>query len=296
VELPSLLLSEITDEPSAGGAPIALTNDDSRVLDKLLRRMQRRADFPSFLNNVSEISRRADANADYSARELSEVILKDFALTAKLLRMVNGLFANRFGGRVYSINQAVLILGFDSVRSMALGVSIFKQPGQIGAGAERRAGRFHEQLADAAINSLISGEIARLLAPRAGVRDTELAMMCAMFRNLGQQLVLEYLPDEYEKINELMRRERISQVSAAQRVLGMSMPKIALGVAERWCLPASMRVAMSQNPRLDAPLVREEDRMCALAKLSNDLCHIVATAEGQSYKPLMQRLFTTHKR
>jgi serine/threonine protein kinase len=290
---PSLLLSEITDGPPG---LLTLSNDDGKVLDKLLRRMQRRADFPSFLNNVSEISRRADANADYSARELSEVILKDFALTAKLLRMVNGLFANRFGGRVYSINQAVLILGFDSVRSMALGVSIFKQPGQIGAGAERRTGRFHEQLADAAINSLISGEIARLLAPRAGVRDVELAMMCAMFRNLGQQLVLEYLPDEYEKINELMRRERISQISAAQRVLGMSMPKIALGVAERWCLPASMRVAMSQNPRLDAPLVREEDRMSALAKLSNDLCHVVATAEGQSYKPLMHRLFQTHKR
>jgi HD-like signal output (HDOD) protein len=292
---PSYLLSEITDGPPG---LLTLSGDDGKVLDKLLRRMQRRADFPAFLNNVTEISRRADADADYSAMQLSESILKDFALTAKLLRMVNGLFANRFGGRVYSVNQAVLILGFDSVRSMALGVSIYKQPGQAASGAdkEKRQGRFHEQLADEAISSLISGEIARTLAPKAGIRDGELAMMCAMFRNLGQQLVMEYLPDEYAKILELGEREGISRVAAAQRVIGTTLPKIALGVAERWALPKVMRAAMAHNPRSDDALVRDEDRLSALARLSNDLCHIVATADRQNYKADMQRLLATHKR
>jgi HD-like signal output (HDOD) protein len=292
---PSYLLSEITDGPPGR---LELSSDDGKVLDKLLRRMQRRADFPAFLNNVTEISRRADADADYSAMELSESILKDFALTAKLLRMVNGLFANRFGGRVYSVNQAVLILGFDSVRSMALGVSIYKQPGRGGAGADKdkRQGRFHEQLADEAISSLISGEIARTLALKAGIRDGELAMMCAMFRNLGQQLVMEYLPDEYAKILELSEREGVPRVTAAQRVIGTTLPKIGLGVAERWALPKLMRAAMAQNPRSDEALVRDEDRLSALARLSNDLCHIVATADRQNYKVDMQRLLATHKR
>jgi HD-like signal output (HDOD) protein len=291
----SYLLSEITDGPAG---TLTLTNDDGKVLDKLLRRMQRRADFPAFLNNVTEISRRADADADYSAMQLSESILKDFALTAKLLRMVNGLFANRFGGRVYSVNQAVIILGFDSVRSMALGVSIYKQPGQGGLGAdkEKRSGRFHEQLADEAISSLISGEIARTLAFKAGIRDGELAMMCSMFRNLGQQLVMEYLPDEYQKILELCETEHISRVAAAQRVLGTSLPKVGLGVAERWCLPKLMRAAMAQNPKPDDMLLRDEDRLSALARVSNDLCHIVATADRQNYKANMQRLLALHKR
>ncbi|MEY4547312.1 MAG: hypothetical protein RL685_3507 [Pseudomonadota bacterium] len=292
---PSYLLSEITDGPPG---MVTLTSDDGKVLDKLLRRMQRRADFPAFLNNVTEISRRADADADFSATQLSESILKDFALTAKLLRMVNGLFAARFGGRVHSVSQAVLILGFDSVRSMALGVSIYKQPGQ-GAGAadkDKRVGRFHEQLADEAIGALISGEIARILAPKAGLRDGELAMMCAMFRNLGQQLVMEYLPDEYQRILELCEQEGISRVAAAQRVLGTSLPKIGLGVADRWCLPKLMRAAMAQNPKADDPLLRDEDRLSALARVSTDLCHIVATADRQDYKPAMQRLLAVHKR
>jgi HD-like signal output (HDOD) protein/tRNA A-37 threonylcarbamoyl transferase component Bud32 len=291
------LLSEITDEPSQG-APIEPSTDDSRVLDKLLRRMQRRADFPSFLNNVTEISRKADADADFSAWQLSEAILKDFALTAKLLRMVNSLFANRYGGKVFSVKQAVIILGFDSVRSMALGISVYKLSGQkvLLNNPTSKLNKFHEELADEAINSLIAGEIARNLANKAGIKDTELAMMCAMFRNLGQQLVIEYLPEEYHKIVSLSESARVSRSVAAQRVLGTTLPRIGLGVAERWHLPKLMRLAMASNPTADAQLVREEDRLGALSKFSNDLCHIIASGDRQNYKLLLQRLLAKHRR
>jgi HD-like signal output (HDOD) protein len=295
----SSLLSEITDEPPMSAGSGTLSADDGKVLDKLLRRMQRRADFPSFLNNVTEISRKADADADFSAWQLSESILKDFALTAKLLRMVNSLFGARFNGKVFSVKQAVVILGFDSVRSMALGVSVYKLSGQkkdAGAANPEKQNRFHEDLADETINSLVSGEIARTLAPKAGIKDTELAMMCAMFRNLGQQLVMEYLPEEYQKILALAEAERIPRSAATQRVLGTTLPKIGLGVAERWCLPKLMRAAMASNVRGDTPLVREEDRLGALAKLSNDLCHIIASGDRQNYKTLIVRLLATHRR
>ena len=220
------LLSEITDE-APGTGPIVVSYEDGRVLDKLMRRMQRRADFPSFLNNVSEISRKADADSDFSASQLSESILNDFALTAKLLRMVNSLFGSRFGGKVFSVKQAVIILGFDSVRSMALGISVYKLSGQkaLGNSPLGKSNKFHEELADTAINSLIAGEVARNLAFKAGIKDTELAMMCAMFRNLGQQLVIEYLPEEYHKIVTLAAAARISRNAAAQRVLGTTLPE-----------------------------------------------------------------------
>jgi HD-like signal output (HDOD) protein/tRNA A-37 threonylcarbamoyl transferase component Bud32 len=289
------LLSEITDEPT-GGKPMTISLEDGRVLDKLLKRMQRRADFPSFLNNVTEISRKADADQDFSAWQLSEAILKDFALTAKLLRMVNSLLGARFGGKVFSVKQAVIILGFDSVRSMALGISVYKMSGQKVQSPGAKINKFHEDLADEAINSLIAGEIARNLAFKAGIKDTELAMMCAMFRNLGQQLVIEYLPEEYQKIVALADSARISRSAAAQRVLNTTLPKIGLGVAERWLLPKQMRLAMASNPTADSPLVREEDRLGALAKLANDLCHIIASGDRQNYKPLLQRLLLSHRR
>jgi hypothetical protein len=181
---------------------------------------------------------------------------------------------------------------------MALGISVYKMSGQK-AGVNTPGGKpnkFHEDLADEAINSLIAGEIARNLAFKAGIKDTELAMMCAMFRNLGQQLVIEYLPEEYQRIVTLADSARISRSAAAQRVLNTTLPKIGLGVAERWHLPKLMRMAMASNPVADAPLVREEDRLGALARLANDLCHIIASGDRPNYKPMMQRLLLTHRR
>jgi HD-like signal output (HDOD) protein len=280
-------VSDGREELGAADGPVTLSAEDGKLLDKLLKRMQRRADFPAFLNNVAEISRKSDADADYSAWQLSESILKDFALTAKLLRMVNGLFGSRFGGRVFSIKQAVIILGFDSVRSMALGASVFKQA--------VKGERYQEELADESINSLISGEIARVLAPEARVADKELALMCAMFRNLGQHLVMEYLPEEYQKIVQLTKAERITRAQAAPRIIGIPFSKVGVGVAERWSLPKLMRGAMSSNPQPGSPLVREEDRLGALAKLSNDLCQIVATGERQTYKASVGRLLAKHQ-
>jgi len=166
----------------------------------------------------------------------------------------------------------------------------------MGNNAASRPNKYHDELADTAINSLIAGEIARNLAFKAGIKDTELAMMCAMFRNLGQQLVIEYMPEEYQRVLALAESSRISRNAAAQRVLGTTLPKIGLGVAERWHLPRLMRQAMASNPASDSTLLRDEDRLAALSKLSNDLCHIIASGDRASYKPLMQRLLATYKR
>lgn len=294
---PPPLLSELTCDPSELGRSIVLTPGDGKALDRLFKRMQRRADFPAFLNNVTEISIKSDADSPYSPNQLAEAILKDFALTAKLLRMANTLFASRFGGKVFSVRQAVVILGFDHVRSIALGVSVFKMPGQRSGsqGAPKVArGDFHDQLADASINSLVAGEIARMLAHRAGVRDGELAMTCAMFKNLGQQLLMEYLPEEHGQIERLVA-QGVPLTYAQTRVLGTSTTKLGLGVAERWNLPPRLQLALAANPTPTDRLERDEQRLAALGKFANDLCYIVTTGQRRDWQKSVERLLARNQ-
>jgi HD-like signal output (HDOD) protein/tRNA A-37 threonylcarbamoyl transferase component Bud32 len=296
---PPPLLSDINEDPEERGKPITLSAGDGKVLDKLLRRMQKRADFPAFLNNVTEISTKADADGSYSPIQLSESILKDFGLTAKLLRMANTLFASRFGGKVFSVKQAVVILGFDSVRSIALGVCVFKMPGQKPAAAGKTLkatqGPFHEELAEAAVSALVSGEIARVLAHRVGIRDSELAMTCAMFRNLGQQLLMEYLPEEYGQIRKLIGEQNMSLPGASMRVLGTSSQKLGLGIAQRWNLPARLQAGMAANPAPGERVDREELKLSALGALANDLCHIVTTGERHDWQKSVELLIERNK-
>jgi serine/threonine protein kinase/HD-like signal output (HDOD) protein len=296
---PPPLLSEQLEDPEEKGKPIALSAADGKVLDKLLRRMQKRTDFPAFLNNVTEISTKADADGSYSPIQLSESILKDFGLTAKLLRMANTLFASRFGGKVFSVKQAVVILGFDSVRSIALGVCVFKMPGQKPAAAGKALkatqGPFHEELAESAVSALVSGEIARVLAHRVGIRDSELAMTCAMFKNLGHQLLMEYLPDEYGQIQKLRTEQNMSLPAASMRVLATSTQKLGLGVAQRWNLPPRLQAGMAANPAPGDRLDREEQKLSALGTLANDLCYIVTTGERHDWQKSVELLIERNK-
>lgn len=64
------------------------------TLDFLLRRIRHKGDFPSFSQNIIEINKKASASRANmtSASELSNAILKDYALTNKLLRLVNSAF------------------------------------------------------------------------------------------------------------------------------------------------------------------------------------------------------------
>ena len=269
-----------------GPSTIRLTKSDRDTLNKLWTRMQRGGDFPAFVRNVGEVSKRADFEGAYSATQLSDSILKDFALTAKLLRVVNSTYANRFGGKVYSVQHAIVILGFDRVRSLALSISLFKKKGS----------EEHEQkVSDSAIHSLASGELSQQLAPLARVFDEEQAMMCGMFRNLGRHLVVVYLPEMYDQMLALAESEQMSQSAAAERVFGLSLQKIGLGVAEKWRLPKPILRTMSAIAHLGGSSAREEDRVVELADFSNELCDIVMNCPEQQRQAAITNLLVRHK-
>jgi serine/threonine protein kinase len=268
-------------------ATVNLSETDRTTLNRLLSRMQRRGDFPAFVQNVGEVSKRADFEGSFSAEQLGTSILKDYGLTAKLLRIVNSTYANRFGGRIYSIRHAIVILGFDRVRSLALSTSLFKNQGN-----KEHADRISES----AINSLVSGEIARQLHAEAELEDPEQATVCAMFRNLGRHLVLVYLPEMYDQIVALMQQDGLTLNQASERVLGLSMHKLGVGIAERWRLPTKVIAAMSVIPQRTGKLKRDEEKLAALAEFSNHLCEIVADeTTGEQRSMALKTLVNRHK-
>ncbi len=291
----SLLLSDVTDDAPTADGLVTLSAQDKHALERVLLKMRTRPDFPSFLNNVSEISAKADANREYSAHQLSEAILKDFALTAKLLRVSNMMYPNRFGGKVYSVHQAVVILGFDSVRSMALGVSVFKMPGRKAGLLKEARGPFHAELAESAVNSLVAGELARVLSERAEVADAEAAMMCAIFRSLGRQLLMEYLPGEYAKIGETMKRTGGSFSEASSRVLGTSVQKLGVGIVQRWHLPDLVQKAMVVEPRRNQDLLTQAERISSLSRFANDFCFVISSTKRHEWDAALARLARRHE-
>ncbi len=67
------------------------------TVEFLLRRMRHKSNFPALSNTISTINRVA-ADSDESVQTLSSALLKDFALTNKLLQLVNSSTYGHPGG------------------------------------------------------------------------------------------------------------------------------------------------------------------------------------------------------
>ncbi len=249
------------------------------ALDVLLRRMRTESDFPALSEAIGDINRIASSDRE-GVNELSNNILKDFALTNKLLKLANVAFYNQVGGgSISTISRAVVILGFDAVRSIALSLILFDN-------LENKA--HAQQLKEEFVKVLYAGMLAREMAGEAQLRDREEAFIGAMLHKLGRMLTLFYFPAETEAISRLIESEGLSDARASTRVLGLSYENLGMGIARNWGFPDQLVQSMKQLP---AGKVRKcasnAERLRALAGFSNELCDIVlSTPDAERGKAL----------
>jgi hypothetical protein len=101
-------------------------NDEERPASvaRLLRAIHYGGDFPAMAQTVDVINSMTSSEST-SSEALAETILQDFGLTQKLLRHVNTLAYNQYG-EVTTITRAVLLMGFDRIRTLATTLILFE--------------------------------------------------------------------------------------------------------------------------------------------------------------------------
>ena len=235
----------------------------------LLRRMQRKQDFPAISRILGDINRMTDEASGTSADKLANVILRDYSLTNKLLKLVNSAYFASSSGEVSSVSRAIVVLGVEQVRRTANSLAYFGQM----QGGDR-------QLRDAMIRSFLSGLIARHLLQRNGVGDPEEAFICGLFRNLGENLAIYYFPEDYAEIQAMTKATGSSRESASRRVLGVSFAGLGAEVASIWGLPDAIIAAIrseDEQPAAASLTAETATRICAV--FASELCEIPGAAD-----------------
>jgi serine/threonine protein kinase len=251
------------------GTPASLSDASKKsTLEFLLRRMRHKSDFPALSESVSAINKIV-ASENESITKLSNTVLKDFALVNKVLKLVNSVSYYQFGGGTIStISRAVVILGFDAVRNIAVTLMLFEH-------LQNKPQAAH--LMDDFIRTLFSGVLSRVIAAKNGYREPEEAFICAMFHNLGRLLAVFYFPEESEEIRKRMLHQKCSQEVASAQVLGISFQDMGIGIAHNWGFPEQIVHSMRQLP--DGPVKKPEtyqDRLRTLAEFCYSLCDLIA--------------------
>ena len=247
------------------------------TLEFLLRRMRSKQDFPALSNIISEINKIVASDSE-SANKLASVILQDFALTNKLLKLVNTASYGQFGGSINTVSKAVVILGFETVRNIATTLILLEF-------LQNKAQA--SQLKDEVIQSVLSGMVAAQLSDEHDFRDIEEVMVCSMFHNLGRMLGLFYFFDESQEIARLIEQGE-SEERAALKVLGMPYHELGIGVARSWNFPARLIAGMRKLPQDKVmPAQGELEHLTVTVNLAHDLCEIAAYTDVKEKQRLL---------
>lgn len=257
---------------------------DSRqsTIDFLLRRMRHKSDFPALSESVSTINKITGSDKE-TISNLSNSILKDFSLTNKILRLVNSVYYRQAGGgNISTISRAVLVLGFDAVRNIAITVMLFEHLQNKGNA---------NQLKEEFLRANLAAILAKDISEQSSSRDVEQVFICSMFHNLGRLLSQFYFPDESEEIKRTMEQKPCTEDVAAVQVLGLTFEELGIGIARTWGFPGlivnSMRKLPPGNVR---KATTAEDRMRILSGFSNELCQLISDVEPEEREKALRKV------
>src|SRR5471032_3405880 len=169
------------------------SNSKAELLDKLWGRMSERGDFPMLSQALrTTVSAMSDDDLDFTA--LVQVVLSDFGLTQKVLRLANSAMYISFGGNITTVTRALMVLGMDAVGHLVVGLKLVDHFHQ---SAPRRI--------DAKLElnrTLLCGTVARQVTEHSEFRASEEAVVCTLMRQIGKLLVAFYLETEWDQLRQ----------------------------------------------------------------------------------------------
>jgi serine/threonine protein kinase len=266
--------------PAEEAAP---ANKQTGALDFLLRRMARKPDFPAVSALIAEINNKSGRPESDDVNELANVILKDYALTTKLLKLVNSAVYGQYGGTITTVSRAVLILGFDAIRTAALSIAIFEH---------LKSGTQADALKDAACGSFLSAMLAKDLGKMIAGVNAEEAFIGAMFHRLGRHLAIYYFPEEFEEIQTLVAQRGKPELAVAREVLGTGYAEFGIAVARQWNFPEKIQLAMTppREGKVPAPSSGMQ-KGALLAAYANEIAENIAiSGDDQDLELRLKRL------
>lgn len=213
-------------------------NDGHQTISKLIARMDSDPGFASVGGSIQVIST-LDDDADGDSRKITAAILQDAALTAKLLRLSNA--SSRGSRNVSTVDQAVSILGLNTVKSVAISLALLNSMSD-----KPQTKQLHAEIVAAYFCGTLSSQITRNYGARFNSQE---AQVCGLMQNLGRIMALYYLYEDIESSHALQAAENLSEDDAVEKTLGVSFEMIGTAIAEHWKLPDV--IGQSLAPKID---------------------------------------------
>ncbi|MCA8938585.1 MAG: HDOD domain-containing protein [Planctomycetes bacterium] len=220
------------------------------TLDEVRKRLQAIEELPALPTIIAEINELL-SNPKTTAPQLAQIIMKDPTITAKLLKIVNSAF---FGmpKTITSVNQAIVALGFNTVRSVVLCSAVMDMF------SKSKLSEVTFQRKDFWMFSVAVAASARVVARNAGVKATETMFVAGLLHGVGKIVMDEYFHELFAASFLKARSESMTLWEAQRQVCGFTDAQVGGVLLELWKLsPVLINSVTFQEAPIEAP---EEDR------------------------------------
>ena len=207
------------------------------VSDLVLRGLH---DLPP-LSDVVTKTLEATERESTTAAEIERLVSADVALSAKILRVVNSAYYG-LAGEVFSLNQAVVVLGMQQIRNLVLSVSVLgllkSQTPELQATQQRLW-----------MHSFSSAACAQALARmfKFGPRDSEAVSTAGLLHSIGKLYLFSAVTEEYVAFCERAAAAGEPTDAREKEVFGMGHEEIGGLLAEKWHFPETLRDLIAQH-------------------------------------------------
>lgn len=235
-----------------------MSSSETRGLDAWVTRLSK-AELPVLGGVMRDINRFTKASAT-SANQLAEVILKDGALTAKVLRLANSIHFNPYADQeVTTISRAVVKLGFQGIKAISLSVMLIDS--LLKKGSRQRLLEWLARGFHAAVQA------EQLVAERDPSLKEDVFVAALLF-HLGDMAFWSCRGEQMAALEQLLAESGApTDAVREQRVLGTSLREITRQLAALWELGDTLNAALadadSDSPAVQAVRLGEEIALAA---------------------------------
>lgn len=188
-------------------------------------------DLPSLPHVVIRVLQ-ATSDPDCTPKEIGRLIATDQVLTSKVLKLANSAFYG-LPRRVSTVSDAVVLLGINTIRGLALAISTYDILNKEYAGYSLEHGQLWRHSIGVALCS-------QLIAKTKKLPSTEEVFIAGLLHDIGKVVLSAHVGPEFPRILELAGSGSMSFLEAEREVLGFDHARVGGTIAQKWNLPESL--------------------------------------------------------
>lgn len=195
-------------------------------------------DLPTLPEVVAKILHTVE-DEQSSAQDLSEILEMDAAISARVLKMANSAFYG-FRGKVGSIRRALVVIGFEAVRLLALSTSVFD--------ALNKKTQLALDARDFWMHSLGAAKAAQLLARgRTDVVSSDGCFTAGLLHDIGRYALGLVLAERYGAVLDEARETARPLCQVERERLGIDHAEAAGWLGRHWDFPEPLTAVLNHQ-------------------------------------------------